>query len=358
MQNRGQLFWGIALITAGLLFFGQRMGWFDFDLSVLRNLWPVLLILAGVNLILVRRNQQAALATTILLGVAVPLFVFSAVGHRRHWGDWRNGNNHRFDYRNNDRDSNDSDADNDNTDSDNDADDNESDYDSERNKRTKTESRTAFVEAMNPATRTATLNLVGGAGRFSIGEPVAELIKADAKQTMGSYKMDVDRDADTQNTTINLKPSDSEKDSDGDVNINLGDDNGDFDNRLDVRLNDKPIWTVNATVGAGKGTFDLSRYVVRNIKLEAGAAEVELTLGGKATQSDVKISAGVASITIRVPKNVGVKVKREGAMNVNTLDGFTDAGDNTSISPDYEKAANKINIDFEGGISTFKVVRY
>jgi hypothetical protein len=357
MQNRGQLFWGIALVTAGLLFFGQRMGWFDFDLNVIRNLWPILLILAGVNLIFVRRNQQAALATTILLGIAVPLFVFSAVGHRGNWGNWRN--NHRFDYRNNDRDNDSDNADSDNDDdNNNDDEDTDSAYDKERSDRTKTESQTAFVEAMNPATRTATLNLVGGAGRFSIGEPVTELIKADAKQTGASYKMDVDRDADTQNATINLKPSDGEKDSDGDVNINLGDDNGDFDNRLDVRLNDKPIWTVNATVGAGKGTFDLSRYVVRNLKLEAGAADVELTLGGKATQSDVKISAGVASITVRVPKNVGVKVKREGAMNVNTLDGFTDAGGNTSISPDYEKTANKINIDFEGGISTFKVVRY
>ena len=357
MQNRGQLFWGIALITAGLLFFGQRMGWFDFDLGALRNLWPILMILAGVNLILVRRNQQAALATTVLLGLAVPLILFSFVGQRRNWHDWRNDNKHRFDYRNNDRD-----TDGDNTDSDDDSGNNDDDedtdsaYDEERADRTKTESRTAFVEVMNPATRTATLNLVGGAGRFTIGEPVAELIKADAKQTVGSYKMDVDREVDTQNTIINLKPSDREKDSDGDVNINLGD--GDMDNRLDVRLNDKPIWTVNATVGAGRGTFDLSRYVVRTIKLEAGAAEVELTLGGKATQSDVKISSGVASITVRVPKSVGVKVKREGAMNVNTLDGFTDAGDNTSISPDYEKAANKINIDFEGGISTFKVVRY
>ncbi len=343
MQNRGGIFWGVALITAGLLFFGQRMGWVAFDWEVLRNLWPVLLILAGVNLILERRNRQAALATTILLGVAIPLILFSFVGQRR---QWRSGNDNRFDYRNNDRDSN-------NDDSDEDID---SAYDEERTDRVKTESRTAFVEAMNPATRTATLNLVGGAGRFSIGEPVAELIKADANQTVGSYKMDVDRDADTQNTTINLNPSDGEKDSDGDVNINLGD--GDLDNRLDVRLNDKPAWTVNATVGAGKGTFDLSRYVVRNIKIEAGAAEVELTLGGKATQSDVKISSGVASITVRVPKNVGVKVKREGAMNVNSLDGFTDVGGNTSISPDYEKAANKINIDFEGGISTFKVVRY
>lgn len=352
MQNRGQLFWGIALITAGLLFFGQRMGWFDFDLGAVRNLWPILMILAGVNLILVRRNQQAALATTILLGLAVPLILFSFVGQRRNWHDWRN--NHRFDYRNNNSNNN---NDTDNADSDdNEDEDTDSSYDEERADRTKTESVTAFVEAMTPATRTATLNLVGGAGRFSIGEPVAELIKADAKQTMGSYKMDVDRDADTQNATINLKPSDGEKDSDGDVNINLGD--GDIDNRLDVRLNDKPVWTVNATVGAGKGTFDLSRYVVRNLKLEAGAADVELTLGGKATQSDVKISAGVASITVRVPKNVGVKVKREGAMNVNTLDGFTDTGGNTSISPDYEKAANKINIDFEGGISTFKVVRY
>jgi Domain of unknown function (DUF5668) len=352
MQNRGQLFWGVALITSGLLFFGQRMGWVTFDWEILRNLWPLLLILAGVNLILQRQGQQAAVVTTVLLGLAVPLIVFGYVGHRRNWR-----NTHRFDFRdnrnNNDTENNGDDEDSDNSDSDN-GDDNESDYNSEKTDRNNTENMTAFVEAMNPATRTATLNLTGGAGKFTIGEPVSELIKADAKTSVGSYKMSVERDDATKAATINLSPSDGDKDSDGDMNINLGEGK----NQVDVRLSDKPIWTVNATVGAGKGSFDLSRYVVSNLKLEAGAADVELTLGSKATQSDIKISSGVAAIVVRVPKGVGVKVKREGALNVNTLDGFTDAGNNTAISPDYEKTANKINIDFEGGISSFKVVRY
>ena len=167
MQTRNGLFWGIALVTLGVLFLGRNLGWFDLNWSYIRDLWPLLLILAGINLILVRRGNQAAVGTTILLALALPIALFSFVD--------RHHNRDRFEYnfRNNFDDDTDSDSDNDNADNedknDNDRNDNDSDNDSGNRNSAETRSDT-FVETLSDNTREATLNLSGGAARFVVGE--------------------------------------------------------------------------------------------------------------------------------------------------------------------------------------------
>ena len=123
MQRKNGLFWGIALLTLGVLFLARRAGWLDVDWHSLVNLWPVLLILAGVNLILERRGNPAAFITTVMLAVAVPATLFGFLAHNRN----HDGFNMRWHQ--------DDDDDNDDGNNDNDDSDNEDDYRSEREDR-------------------------------------------------------------------------------------------------------------------------------------------------------------------------------------------------------------------------------
>ncbi len=348
MQRRNGLFWGIALLTLGVLFLARRAGWLNVDWHSLVNLWPVLLILAGVNLILERRGNPAAFITTVMLAVAVPTTLFGFLSHDRN----REGFNMRWNHNDDDDDdnNNESDSDDDNGNDDNDSDD---DYHSERERRksesTETHSNT-FAEAMDTDTREAVLKLSGGAGRFIISEPTTELIKADTKQTVGSYSMSVDRDAVTHIPTVELKPTEENQ------HVDLKD--GNFDNRVDVHLNATPVWTMDVALGAGQGDLDLSAYTVKTLKLAVGAADLDLKLGAKSDQTDVKLDVGAASVTVRVPKEVGCRIKKDGALNIEQLDDFTDVGGGEFVSPGYDTAKKKMTIRFDGGISRFKVVRY
>jgi hypothetical protein len=329
-MNRG-LFWGIFFVTIGLLFLARNLGWLAIDWETVRNLWPVLLILAGINLILERRGNQAAIVTTVLLAVAAPIALFSFVN--RHHDRWE----HRWDDR---------DRDNDN---DNDDDmDVDLDIDSDEEDDTRTENVSKFTEAMTPDTPEAVLKFGGGAGRFTIDETTSNLIEAEAKQTVGTYKMEVERDPTTRIPTIELKPNE------GKTEIK----DGKLSNRIDIKLNDKPVWTMDLGLGAGEGDFDLSRYAVKNLKVQAGAADVEIKLGDKTDLTDVEIHAGVASLVIRIPENVGCRVEKQGALNVNQLEDFQEVSDRVMQTPGYEGAKKKINIVFEGGVSRFKVERY
>jgi len=339
MRRHNGLFWGIFLLTLGVLFLARNAGWLDVDWHSLVDLWPVLLILAGVNLILERRGSSAAFVTTVMLGVAVPTTLFGFFAHDRDRDEY----NFRW-HRDND------DDDDDNRSAD---DDNEDDYRAERDRRqsdgNSVQSNT-FTESMDADTREAVLKLAGGAGRFTIGDPTAELIKADTKQHQGTYSMTVDRDATTRIPTIELKPTDE------DQHINLKD--GEFDNRVDIHLNAKPVWSMDVALGAGQGDLDLSAYAVKSLKVGVGAADLDLKLGDKADQADVKLDVGAASVTVHVPKGVGCRIKKDGALNIERLDDFTSVGDGEYVSPGYDAAKKKMLIRFDGGVSSFKVVRY
>lgn len=346
MQRRNGLFWGIFLLTLGVLFLARRAGWLDVNWHSLVNLWPVLLILAGVNLILERRGNPAAFITTVMLAVAVPTTLFGFISHNRN----RDRDEFRMHWNNDDEDEDNTNNRNDDND---DEDGNQSDYRSERERRNQesTETHTnTFTETMDAGTREAVLKLAGGAGRFIISDPTDQLIKADTKQTVGNYTMSVDRDATTHVPTIELKPTGDQE------NVDLKD--NDFENRVDVHLNTTPVWTMDIALGAGQGDLDLSSYAVKELKIEAGAAALDLKLGAKVEQSDVKIDVGAASVTVRVPKEVGCRIKKDGALTVEQLDDFTSLSGGEYVSPGYDSSTKKMTIRFDGGLSHLKVVRY
>lgn len=346
MRNRNGLFWGIALVTLGVLFLTRNLGWLNIEWSYVRDLWPLLMILAGVQLILVRRESQAALLTTILLALAVPIVLFSFTNRRYE----NNRFEHRF--RDNFRRDFDEDQDNDgNDEADNDESDNDNADSDDADNSTSVETRSdTFVEGISPNTTAATLNLSGGAARFVIGESAAasDLIKADTKMTQGSYSMSIERNETTGTPVIDLKPTEG--------NIKLRD--GNLDNRVDVRLNEKPVWTINVGMGAGQGDIDLSKLDVQKLEVKVGAADLDLKLGNRASQSAVNISSGVASITVRIPNEVGCRISKEGALNLSQIDGFTKINEDLYESPNYATATKKITLNYEGGMSKFKVVRY
>ena len=53
--NRGLLFWGLALVTAGVVALGATQGWIDIPaMAEMWNLWPVVLIVIGLAIVLSR----------------------------------------------------------------------------------------------------------------------------------------------------------------------------------------------------------------------------------------------------------------------------------------------------------------
>ncbi|RRB07466.1 LiaI-LiaF-like domain-containing protein [Larkinella rosea] len=336
-MKRTGLFWGIALITLGVLFMARNYGWFYIDWDFFSRFWPVLIILAGLNLIFSRSNPAAALVTTVLLAVSVPLAFFGFF-HNDRWNHGRWGND-RYDYRYNHDDEDDDDDNSNDDDHDNDDDQHEN--------RPKVQT-SHIAEPMDATIDQATLKFESGAGRFYIGTPSDSLVEADTKMSVSKYSMSVNRNDNSRSADIELKLDDDE------IDIK----SGELVNLVDLRLNAKPTWSFDFGIGAGQANFDLSAYAVKSVKLGAGAAEIELKLGDRAPLSDVKIESGVTSVTLKIPKTVGCQVETQGALTFKKLDGFDEIGGGNYQTPGYGASAKKIIIHYEGGVSRFAVERY
>ncbi|MFC5407980.1 LiaI-LiaF-like domain-containing protein [Larkinella bovis] len=323
-MNRTGLFWGILLITLGVVFLGQNYGWFDIDWSFFSRFWPVLIILAGLNLMFARKNASAALVTTVLLAVSVPLAIVGAF-RGNHW------NHDRYD----------SYDDNHESDDDDDA----NDRDDHDRPRVQT---SHIAEPMDSVIQQATLKFESGAGRFYIGSSSDSLISADTRMSVSKYSMSVNRSDESRSAEIELKLDDDE--------VSLK--SGELVNLVDLRLNPKPTWSFDFGIGAGQANFDLSAYAVRSVKLGAGAADVELKLGDRTPQTDIKIESGVTAVRLKVPKTVGCQVETQGALTLKKLDGFENLGGGIYQTPGYGSTTKKITIRYEGGVSKFEVERY
>ncbi|MDF2547961.1 MAG: hypothetical protein K0R93_2859 [Anaerosolibacter sp.] len=122
------------------------------------------------------------------------------------------------------------------------------------------------------------------------------------------------------------------------------------------RLNEDMLWDIDMDMGAANGTVDFSQLNVKDIDIDAGAVDLELVFGNIIEMANVKIDAGAANINMTIPDTVGVKVKLDGALKDSNLKelGWNNQ-EGVYLSPNYEDAEKKINIDMDMGAGSLDV---
>jgi len=343
-QSSNTLFWGAILLSGGLLLLAKTLGWFHIDWGMTLRFWPFLLILAGVSLLL--RQSWSGVLTAILIAIAIPSAIINGANKKiGHWKD--RGIEFNIDDFDND------DNDNDNN---NDDDDDSSQADERKSESTTEGGKTHFSEPLTDALTEATLNFGAGAGEFKISGTTTQLVEADAETKFGNYVMTAKRNETTKTSTIDFGMESKDKSDRKRIRIR---DFDNMENRVEMRLSDKPVWSFDFGLGAGSGNFDLSAYKVKKVKIGAGAAEIKLKIGETVeNDADIHIEAGVASIEVRIPESVGCEFSIEGALNSKDLDNFKKINDGLYRTNNYDTAKKKMRISYEGGLSSLEIRRY
>jgi hypothetical protein len=122
----------------------------------------------------------------------------------------------------------------------------------------------------------------------------------------------------------------------------LGPDGGSWMFRLNESL---PI-TIEVNSGASSTNFDLSNLKVTELEYQTGASSNKLVLPANAGKTAVKIEGGASSFDVTVPDGVAAKIViKQGATAVRVNDKrFTQSGSDYYKSPDFETAANQVEI--------------
>jgi hypothetical protein len=109
-------------------------------------------------------------------------------------------------------------------------------------------------------------------------------------------------------------------------------------------------------VGACQADLDLSELKMTDLSLETGAADTRVQMPCAAGLTHASIKAGAASVRVTVPAGVAARIRATMAIGSLYVDErrFPRAGSGYA-SPDYESAANKLDLSIEGGVGEVRV---
>jgi len=329
---------GLILVLIGLVILLDNFGYIDFHWSNLWHLWPMFLIIAGVNLVFA--HNKTPLATILKVGVVIvgfALLLFGRFGDRMGLPIYYSFHNDNHDRDNNDKDDDDDDDDDDTT-------------ATTKGDIVQVESNNGFNTPYTTDAKIAQLNISGGGTEYLLSDTTNQLFKADTKEHFGKYEFSHRNEGSTYILDFKMKDKKG-----GHFNWSSGDDKS---NSATFKLNPNPVWDISVETGATSLDFDLTKFKIRTLKLSGGAASFDVKLGQPQVNTNVEVSTGMASVNINIPQNAACRIKTDSGLSSTDFDGFTKKDDDTYETPGYETAANKINININGGISDFNVHRY
>ncbi|MGZ3756429.1 MAG: LiaI-LiaF-like domain-containing protein [Mucilaginibacter sp.] len=322
---------GVVLVLLGGVFLLHNYGYLHFHWMNFVYLWPIFIVIGGVNLIFA--HNRSPWATAIKLAVVIAgfgLLLFGNFGDRYHF--WPN----RWSYQDNNDDSDD-----------NDEDDNDSTM--TKGNVTKIEGNSFFNEPFTAAARVARLNVSGGGTTYNLSDTTNQLFTASTREFIGHYDF-------SHHNEDSVYVLDFKMNKNSNHNFSWGD--KDKSNTATLKLNPNPEWEINVEAGATKLDFDLSKFKVRSLKLDGGAASFDVKLGQPLAATKVKVSTGMADVTISIPQNAACRITTDSGLSSNRFDGFNKKGDDAYETPGFDAAKNKIYITIDGAMSSFKVHRY
>jgi hypothetical protein len=320
---------GMVLVIIGVLFLLNNFNVIDFDWFTFIHLWPIVLIIAGVNLVFAHNRTPLATAIKILVLLAgMGVLIWGGVTHR---GYHHFDNNFTFD--------------------DGDKDDDFSLGDKDSSSVSKDGVTGNFVEFYKPAIQTVKLNISGGATAYSIADTTGNLFEAITKGRGNNHNLKTTIEGNNEVLTFDM----GSRKHHG-FNFNFGKRHN--NNSADIKLNTRPVWDIDVEGGMAAFNFDLSKYKVKKLSFQGGMASCDVKLGEPVGITEVGFQGGMASFKLKIPKNAACRITTGTALSSKNFEGFTKTADSNYETPGYSQAANKINVDIQGGMSDFKVSRY
>lgn len=119
----------------------------------------------------------------------------------------------------------------------------------------------------------------------------------------------------------------------------------------DVTLNASVPMNLDFNLGANKSNIDLHDMSITDLRFKTGASDTTLTLPAKG-RLNADFEIGAASLTLIVPDGVAIRIRASlgaGDLSVNRSRFPQD------VSPDFETAANAVDIHVKGGACSVKV---
>jgi len=314
----------MVLVLIGAAFLLHNFGYLHFHWENFAFLWPIFIVIGGVNLVLASNKSVWAtiLKATVVIG-GIALILFGDFSHTR--GRWWMWGHHSYTV---------------NTDND----DNDGNDDDDNGKMANSSGQ--FNQPFEPGVKVARLNISGGATTFRLNDTTNQLFFADIKSHRNQFMLNSHKEDSVYVMDFHMKKHSSWPWSNDDKDMAM------------ISLNTRPEWVMNIEAGATDLNFDLSRFKMREVTLKGGAAQFVLKMGAPLASSNITVETGASDVTINIPKDAACTLESSSGLSSTTYDGFSKKDDGHYETDNFASAKNKYYIHISGGVSDFKVHKY
>ncbi len=300
-MKTGKIFWGVLFLTLGLLILVNNLTTIYMDWSVVWNLWPVILIVIGAFFFMKESKYRWILIAIISLILALVIFsTYKNITDFFH-----------------------------------------NEYEFENGVETD-----LYQEPFNDSIKKANLYVEAGVGYFRLKDTTSQLYDVKTKGSFGNYL--IDHNITDGNADIYLEYQDKH------FRFNRGF----IKNSIDVKLNPKPVWTMEYEIGVEKVDLDLRQFNVENLTFKTGVSSVRVKLGEKAEKTKLKFEGGVSKLIVQIPKEVGCEIMTSTELTKKNFMGFDKIDKQNYKTENFDSAKNKVSLDLRADVSNLTVERY
>ena len=300
MTPRRGLFWPLLLIAIGLIFLLANFGLIGpVSALAILSLWPLILILGGIDIAIGRRWPLAALAADVLILAAGLTLVaaqpaglpFTPVVFIR--GDNTPGTNS-----------------------------------------VSVPRGVKLADGTAADAKSLTFHVNGGAGTFTVHGGASTLVSANSDQDNLSVR-----------TTYRADQVDVRLDE-GDRGFHFG---GNGATHVDIQLASDVPTSFDMNAGAGEFVLDLRDVKLTDARMNVGAASLRIVLPKATGDVPITVTAGASSVVIEVPDGVEARVNTSGAI-------ISMHSDNPRVSSNetagYAAAKDRVTVRVNAGASS------
>ena len=306
-MKTSHIFWGTLFIVLGLLILVNNFTAIFMDWGTLWKLWPAAIILLGISMLIKDKLGKGVVAGVAALIIAVSVFAtFKTTAHFIH-DDF----SIVFD----------------------ELDDGEFEV-------------TKYEEVFDTSINTASLEFDAGVGSFNVKDTTNQLIMVKTEGRKDNFKLK--RFDSNENSKIQFSMKHRR--------FSIGGKN--YKNRVDISLNDKPLWDIQFDIGAASAKLDLTPFKINDLYIDMGAAALDLRLGDLYNKTTIDIDAGASDMDLFVPEGSGCQIKTDVALSSKNFRGFEKIKSDLYQTSNFEEAEKKIYIKINCGVSSISVRRY
>lgn len=305
----GQIIWGLILVFFGVMLLLGNLGLVDVKWSSIWQLWPLLIILAGVATLDIK-GWAGILVTLVTIGFSAGLVFVVLTGAIDKVVD--------------------------------------TDGSSGGESGVRESVNTSRVEiGSSRSVERAEIEVEFGGGSVNVndhqgddtvrGELKSASHQLNSKTTIEDGVQEINLSIDRRNEGWNVSRG-------NDLNLTLA--------------RDLPV-DLEVDAGAAGVKLDLERIMARIVDIDTGASSVWMKLGSKQAKVDVNIDTGVSSVEIEVPKEAGVRLKLDSGLSSRNLPSDLEkVDDSTYQSKGFEDSKVQFNINIDIGLSSLDIKRY